>query len=150
MGNTHAIKYLVQTLHDSDSDVRSIAAEELTKYEWHPKTELQQIALAVAKQDWQQLISIGTASVLSLISLLDDNNVNIRAAVVNALGEIGDSRAVEPLIQVHEKYANIYESDTNIRSIIVEALTKIDDPRAANFISEIKENDLVSVWDDDF
>ncbi len=67
----------------------------------------------------------GTRLVNLLIALIknDDDSIYIqRVRSIDALGEIGDSRAVEPLIAAHK--------DSMLRRQAAEALGKIGDPRA--------------------
>jgi HEAT repeat protein len=59
-----------------------------------------------------------------LVAALKDSNGDVRQCVVEALGKIGDARAVEPLI------AALTDSDGFIRVDAVKALGKIGDVRA--------------------
>jgi hypothetical protein len=62
----------------------------------------------------------------------------VRYAAVEALGKIGDSRAVEPLI------AALKDWDQDVRYAAVEALGKIGDSRAVGpFIAALNDKD----WD---
>jgi hypothetical protein len=55
---------------------------------------------------------------------LGNNAVLVRRAAAEALGKLGDSRAVEPLIRA------LGDSDHNVRRIAAMALGKLGDPRA--------------------
>jgi HEAT repeat protein len=63
------------------------------------------------------LIKIGTASVEPLIQSLKHSNPRFYAA--RALGEIGDSRAIEPLVQILE------DEDHYVRQVAANALYKM-------------------------
>lgn len=67
---------------------------------------------------------IGRAAVGSLVALLKDENVWQRRQVVETLGKIKDTRAVEPLIKTLE------DKDSWVRKRAVEALKQIGDTRA--------------------
>ncbi len=51
------------------------------------------------------------AAVPALIEALDDKNQYVRSWAAGALGQIGDSRALQPLIKALEKYLKISETD---------------------------------------
>ena len=63
------------------------------------------------------LVAIGQPAVELLIEALKDGDADTRCAVVEILGEIGDTRAVEPLIDVSLK-----DKDETVRSRAVGAL----------------------------
>lgn len=55
-----------------------------------------------------------------------ENDYDVREDAADALGEIGDARAVEPLI------AALGDPDDDVREAAAEALGNIGDPRAAD------------------
>jgi len=57
-------------------------------------------------------------------ALAPENDYDVREAAADALGEIGDPRAVEPLI------AALGDPDGDVREAAAEALGTIGDPRA--------------------
>ncbi|MBI5723618.1 MAG: HEAT repeat domain-containing protein [Planctomycetes bacterium] len=73
----------------------------------------------------KELLAIGHAATPGLVSLLDDENREVRLEAVNFLSWIGDGRAVEPLICVLQK-----DKDESVRLKAAEALGKLDDKRA--------------------
>jgi hypothetical protein len=84
----------------------------------------------------------------SLIQLLKDDDMGVRCEAVDALGDIGDPRAVEPLIIVlKEGYLKgptkeQYDSDPEVRSRAADALAKIGDSRAVeSLINALKDDD---------
>ena len=76
------------------------------------------------------LINIGEPAVEPLIKALKDANSEIRQRAANALGFLGDIRAVEPLIEV-------LNDTTIIQSNAAGALGKIGDARAVEPLIEI-------------
>jgi HEAT repeat protein len=64
----------------------------------------------------------------SLIALMSDSNPDIRAEVVECLGEIKDPRADQPLITA------LKDKDDRVPLAAAKALGEIGDPVAANFL----------------
>ena len=91
----------------------------------------------------QALVEIGTEHVVEeLIDLLKYENtrangsqVQVRAVAAYALGEIGDIRAVEPLIEALE------EKDLDLYSTVTIALAEIGDERAVEPLIEALKDD---------
>jgi len=79
---------------------------------------------SVDKEALKALSSIGKPAVDLLIVALNDKNADIRKNAAEALGEIKDTRAINPLI------ASLGDEDTNVRKNAAEALGKIGDIRA--------------------
>ncbi|MDD1659859.1 MAG: HEAT repeat domain-containing protein [Methanomicrobiales archaeon] len=72
-----------------------------------------------------RLSEIGAPAVGPLISAINDKDFNIRINAIRALGEIRDSRAVDPLIGVLQ--SNVHP---NLRYEAIGALGKLKDKRA--------------------
>ena len=110
--NKEAILTLIQTLSEEDREFR-----------------------------WQSagiIKNIGKNAVEFLIESLDDPNAEIRKEVSTLLGEIGDKKAVKPLI------GSLKDSDEeeigNVRYFVAEALGKIGDKRAVEpLIKSLKD-----------
>jgi HEAT repeat protein len=104
----------------------------LDKLGWVPETDGQRAAYLIAVEDWESLVEWGGAAVEPLIEALSDENHcrntlyirSLRAAAAEALGKIGDARAVEPLIGM------LGDEDSDVRYDAAEALGKIGDVRA--------------------
>ena len=85
-----------------------------------------------------KLVKIGSAAVESLGATLKDERWNVRAKVVEALGNIANPRAVEPLILA------LKDEQWNVRGHAAEALGKIPDPRAVEpLIHALKDEEWV-------
>ncbi len=98
IGNPRAVEPLFHTLKDKDSYVRKEAAEALKLLNWEPLKETEMVYYFLAKQNWEKLVKLGEIAVEPLIHALKEVAVRQNAAV--ALGEIGDTRAVNPLLKV--------------------------------------------------
>jgi HEAT repeat protein len=77
----------------------------------------------------------------ALISALNDEDNLVRSNAALALGMIGDSNAIDPLIEVLED-----DGDSKVRSSSAEAIGQIGDPRAADaLIKSVKDDESDSV-----
>jgi len=101
-GDPSAVALLSSALRDVEGRVREAAAEALTSIgvphdpairAWH----------AAALGDWASAVSLGSAAVGPLCGLLSASEWEVQRAAVEALGEIGDPRAAEPLYAVASK-----------------------------------------------
>jgi HEAT repeat protein len=132
IGDARAVEPLIGVLSDNEQEVRKCAAEALDKIGWVPGTDGQRAAYLIAVEDWESLVEWGGAAVEPLIEALSDENHcrntlyirSLRAAAAEALGKIGDARAVEPLIGM------LGDEDSDVRYDAAEALGKIGDVRA--------------------
>lgn len=124
LGDARAIPVLIKSLRDLDIYVRKTATVSLQQFGWQPKTKEEQVIYAIARQAWDECIHIGSPTVPMLIECLDIENDAIRIRIANALGQIGDVRAVPKLITYLE------DDNENVRENIAEALGLIGDPHA--------------------
>jgi len=119
IGDPRAVEPLIEALRDKDSDVCYTAAKALEKIEpeWY-KTE-------VAKKQ-----------VPEFINALRHEYSGVRKAAAEALGKIGDQRAVKPLIEA------LRDKDSDVRKAAAKALGKIGDQRAVeSLIQALRNND---------
>ncbi len=138
IGDPKAVDPLIKLLQDEIRFVRNYAAEALDKLNWEPQTDYQKSIYFIATERWTDCKNIGIGSVETLIKTLNNNNSYIRERVAEILGEIGDLRAVEPLIIAMEKMDYLYNTSPEY----AEALGKIGDPKATEpLIKVLKEND---------
>ncbi len=124
INDPESIPYLVATLLDKDSRVRKKGAQYLDKSGWKPGNTNEMILHCIAGQDWGKCLKYGKESVDFLLTVLDDEDDDIRIQAIKTLGKIKDVRAVEPLISI------IKEEEKSIRKAVVEALGDIGDKSA--------------------
>jgi len=83
--------------------------------------------------------AIGLPAVESLIAVLQDTNSLERKEAVSILGEIGDRRATEPLLQIVK---DVKTSDQNgLRKMAMAALGELGDAKAIPSLIEVADND---------
>ncbi|MCP4695954.1 MAG: hypothetical protein GY862_03755 [Gammaproteobacteria bacterium] len=93
-----AVEPLIAVLKDSDKDVREVAADVLEKIGWQPGKDKTGAWFWIAKRNWDKCVETGRPAAEPLIATLKDSDKDVRRAAAEALGQIGDSRAVGPLI----------------------------------------------------
>ncbi|MDD1698058.1 MAG: HEAT repeat domain-containing protein [Methanoregula sp.] len=91
LGSPETINPLVRALKDPDRYVRYGAAQALQSLAWVPQTDTERAYYSIAFQDWKHVAQIGAGATGPLIETLQDQNATTRAAVVEVLGEIGDT-----------------------------------------------------------
>jgi HEAT repeat protein len=110
---------LIKALRDEDSYVRGGIAKVLGNLGWEPKSEEERVLYYIANGDWDECVKMGAVAVEFLIERLKDRNSDVRRSVAEALGKIGDARAVGSLIET------LKDDDENVRESAKEALVKI-------------------------
>jgi len=104
-----AIRVLAKLITD-DAE----AVNELTSALQHPDHNTQRMVAEVFRQ-----------AIPALMTALDGDNLDMQQAAAKALGQLGDTRAVEPLIAaLHE------DRNSNVRQAAAEALGQLGDTRA--------------------
>lgn len=128
IGDAGAVEPLIQALADQESKVRSSAAVALGEIGDHRAIE--PLTRALSDQDKINVRSRATdaltkiGGIANLIDALKHQNSGVRCSAARALGQPGNARAVEPLIQV------LADPDEWVRSVAAESLGKIGDSRA--------------------
>jgi HEAT repeat protein len=97
IGDERAVKPLIHTLKDKDSYVRLEAAGALDSMGWKSVGGEDCAYYLIAKAEWKDVIGMGKPAVLPLIQTLKEGESDLRYEAAEALGEIGDKRALEPL-----------------------------------------------------
>jgi hypothetical protein len=82
--------------------------------------------------DWRKA---GEQGVLQLIERLHDPDVERRLPAAKFLGQLGDSRAVEPLIQA------LQDPTPAVRAAAAQALGALGDPRAVLALQQMQQHD---------
>ena len=121
------IKGLVNALrYKKDRHVREAAARALEQLGWQPDKSKAGASYWMAINRWDRCIEIGGPAVNLFIVALNDESHTVRAGAAEALGKIGDKRAVGPLIAALK--------DEAVRRAAVEALGKIGSTRAVGLL----------------
>src|SRR5674476_493575 len=125
-----SVKGLLKALEYRDhSDVRKAAAEALGQIGDPGAVEVLAARLkdsngSVRKVAVEALVKTGVSAVDALATALEDRGLDARIAAAEALGRIGDPRAVKPLA------AALKDRDRAVRIAAAETLREIGDPRA--------------------
>jgi HEAT repeat protein len=134
IGDPQVIPFLTRALQDEDTDVCQAAAEALGKI-----GDPQAIpALIQAFESWKIDLKKGSSKQTSsleeiLLQIKANWSVEVRQAIVKALGEIGDPQAVPALIDA------LKDEDWRVREAAVEALRKIGPPALPALIEMLKD-----------
>jgi len=128
-----AIPALVGLLGDDAVTVREAAAEALRHLGWQPQNAEQRALNAVAARKYDEAVLEGTAAVEPLLAVLRERD-DVQA--VEAIGQLGDERAVDSVVRLLTKeYAFM-------RLAACQALGQIGSSRAADQL-------VVALMDDD-
>ncbi len=144
------IKGLIKALRYKEYEIRSDAAEALGKIGDAKAIEPLITALkddyAVPTSAIYALVEMGEPAIEPLIHALKNDDYRVRKGAADALGHIGDRRAVEPLIHAL-KYARSY-ADQSVQSAAASALGYIGDRRAVEpLIHALQhENSIVRMY----
>ena len=166
-----AVEPLIAALKDENVVVRGVAAGSLGEFNDPRAVEPLIAALKDEYTREHAALSLGkiTDAPAVLITALKDPNPDVRRGVATALGEIKDTRVVEPLIAalkdpspdvrrnvatalgeskdprvVEPLIAALKDADSFVRRIASFALGEIKDPRAVEpLIAALKDGDLV-------
>lgn len=120
IGSMKAVRPLLELLRDEDSDVRGTALEALSKTGLPDDPEIR-IRFAIAREDWEMAVGIGEPAVAPLIALLKEGSKEVRKGVAAALGETGDDRAVDPLMELLKS-----DPDSQVRKAAAISISKFD------------------------
>jgi HEAT repeat protein len=121
IGDTRSIEALVGALNYADERVRQAAIKALRQIGSPAIERLVALLTHYESRNWAEdaLGQMGGTAVEPLVAVLKNSSSNVRASAARALAEIGDIRAVEPLI------ANLEDVGT-----AAYALGQLGDPRA--------------------
>jgi HEAT repeat protein len=157
-GDSRAEDLLVQALRAGPSVVRQAAAKGLESLGWQPRDDSARAFQAIAWRHWERLPGLGPAAVQPLVDALEANDPLLtpgaltclatlgvqwldvlaevkepaRKLVVEALGDLGDERLVEPLTSVLGTDSESKET----RAAAASALGRIGGPEAARALGD--------------
>jgi HEAT repeat protein len=117
IGDKRAVGALIAALN---TDIGLVAAEALDSIGWQPDKSEAAAAYWIAKDQWDRCVEVGLAAVEPLIAALKNTDARVQRSAARVLGEIGDTRAVEPLVPL------LYNGST--RGEAAEALDKLGCP----------------------
>jgi HEAT repeat protein len=131
------VKPFVAALREKDAFTNQIARQVLDSCTWwKPASVDEQAWVWAARGDWQGCARLGSPAVEPLIHALVYADSAARPAIVQALGQIGDPRAVGPLITV---LANAYVQE---RQPFIWALGQIGtEPAVQALVSQLAVKD---------
>lgn len=140
---TPALGPLTDALEDKREDVRQAIASALDKLGWQPGIDEASARYYITKKLWHKCIEIGEPAVEALITVLEDRDRLACRDAAWALGEIGDARAVQPLVKAlgYKHYPHFPFETAFIRQNIVLALGKIGDAQAVEALISALEDD---------
>jgi HEAT repeat protein len=133
------IKPLTEYLKDKNVHVQEDAAVILDKLHWLPPDLEGKAAFFVLLQSWDQLVGLGAPAVAPLLGCLKDEDYNRRQGAAQALGELGDKRAVDPLI------ACLQDDNAEVKKSATNALGQLGDKRAVTPLIDVLKNDTTEV-----
>ncbi len=119
IGDERAVNPLINALKDKDSYIRLEAAKALDKIGWKSKGGQENVYYLIAKTKWIEVSKIGKLAVIPLIQTLKYGELDLRFNAAEALGEIGDERALEPLKQT------LKDEDEDVRKKVLEVLVNM-------------------------
>ena len=128
-----AVKPLVQALEDKDSDRMRVAIA-LDELGWKPRDDTEKASYLIAKKEWDELAKLREPAVGLLIEALKDKDEDVRKHAATALGEIGDERALQQLIQA-------LNNEWGVQSEVAKALGKIGEPAVEPLIQALEDRD---------
>lgn len=127
-----AIPYLRKHL-DSNMDNANEIAGILDSMGWKPEDETELIRFLLLRSKWDELVKVGANAVESIIRYLDSDDSNVKLNAIKTLGRIGDSKAIDPLIEL------LVDKNKRIRAKVVEALENFNDKKAQEKIKQIRK-----------
>ena len=136
------IKGLVKELKNEDRAVRKAVAKSLDKLGWEPSNDAERINYLIAAEEWDGLAEMGKPAVKSLTSCLEDKELDIRVNVARTLGEIGDAKAIKPLLLSPYPMStdeSIWKYYNPLVPVVADALASIGKPAIEQFIKAVKD-----------
>ncbi|MCX5772310.1 MAG: HEAT repeat domain-containing protein [Candidatus Hydrogenedentes bacterium] len=121
LGDARAVEALLAQLEDKYEDCRILesVARALERLGYKPATAEARVTFLLAKRDWKQLVQKVPAAVETLIACLKDDKRWVRQSAAEALGVLGDERALEPLAVLQK------DDYDDVREAVSEALGRL-------------------------
>lgn len=96
----NATEGMIELLRDESKDVRKMAANGLDKMQWEPSSEEEKATYLIALEKWEEVKSLGEASVDPLIAAIECNDPVIKRKIIILLGESASPKIVAPLVKI--------------------------------------------------
>ncbi len=138
IGDRRAVGPLTMLLSDKDRTIRSGAVKALEKLGWQPDNVESEIIYAIAYEDWDRCVKIGTPAVELLISTLLDEDMRFRQNAAKVLGRIGNPQAIDPL------GITLKEKDMFVAQAAAQALGKIGTSEAVRVLGGALSDESIS------
>jgi HEAT repeat protein len=133
------IKPLTENLKDKNVHVREDAADVLNQLHYLPPDPDAKITFLILLQSWDKLVELGAPAVAPLLGCLKDEDAGRRQGAAQALGELGDKRAVDPLI------ACLQDDNADVKKNATNALGQLGDKRAVEPLIGVLKTDTTEV-----
>jgi len=143
LGDRHAVQPLITALTDHDGDMGTAAAAALDQLGWRPEGTAAAPTYWVVTHQWDKAVHVG--AVEPLIVALQDHAASVRESAAQALGSIGDARAIAPLS------AALNDQDIGVAKAAARALVamyssgKLDEAQQAQVLAQ---RDRITFQDD--
>jgi HEAT repeat protein len=118
IGDPRAIEPLRVKLSNKHESFDTVVIDALSQLGWQPTCDEAGACYWIQNGEFEKCVSIGAPAVEPLINALKSNNPAVQIAAMSTLGKIGDSRAVEHLIEA------LRDGCLNIRKAAVEELVR--------------------------
>ena len=99
LGDDRAVAPLVGGLKNEEAGFRQACAQALDKLHYRPQQTTDTITYLIALQSWDKVAKMGPSAFVPLTACLSDQDSDVRQGAVEALGNLGDKRAIKPLSQ---------------------------------------------------
>ena len=130
---TPSVEPLIKILKVGDQKLKDKAASALEMINWEPEGDEDKMAYFIGKRNFSEIVKYSTKAVEPLAKLLEENDINVRQAVAEALGNIGDNKVIEPLIKA------LQDNNVLVQNTALKALVKIGEQSIESLIAVVKD-----------
>ncbi|UCG17014.1 MAG: HEAT repeat domain-containing protein, partial [Phycisphaerales bacterium] len=116
-----AISALQELLRHPDDGIRRMASQVAVQFAWERIGDAHLAMAAVTLERWQTVICLGPAAIDTLVEVIRTSDSPVQQRAIQALGEIGDPRAVPALVDAST------HADVAVRQAATAALEQITD-----------------------
>lgn len=120
---------LLALLLDNNWEARSESAVVLEYMGWKPSDKTENVLFLIAKEKWAEIVKLEKFNVDILVRFLGDSEEEIRKQIAWSLGEIGNTRAIQPLYDLM-----MTEDIHDVIKTAAESLGKIGGEKVMNLL----------------